>query len=279
MTLFDCYQFLINQNISLQKADVYHILEAISGQDKDWIITNFESQQFDLKKLNQIVEELKTGKPLAYILGYQYFYNYKFKVDNRVLIPRPETERLVDFALEFIAQNSTAIVADICTGSGAVGISIAKQTHVQVNLFDLSIPALEVAKQNSDGLECVKLFQGDYLTPVFKNKIVSDIILVNPPYIELNDPDLDLSVLHHEPAIALFAENQGLFFYDNLFQNYQKLIRDQTNFLIVMEFGWKQKEKLEQLANQLLNLETTNFEFIKDYANNWRYIIIKNIKE
>ncbi|ATZ18487.1 N5-glutamine S-adenosyl-L-methionine-dependent methyltransferase [Williamsoniiplasma somnilux] len=275
MILLDAFRILTNLNISLPKADVYHVLEKITKRDRQWLINNFDKPFNQKENLEMIIEELQSGKPLAYILKEKYFFGFKFYVDSRVLIPRPETELLVSEGLKFLEENPQAVVSDVCCGSGNIGISISKIKNISINLIDISREALEVAQINSLKTK-VNIFQGDYIWALIEQNIKSDLILVNPPYINKNDLEVKESVFKYEPNLALYAENNGLIFYKHLFVNYKKLINNLSKFKIVMEFGWNQKEELELMAHKFLDLETTSFNFLKDYSNNWRCIIIEN---
>ncbi len=175
----------------------------------------------------EILEGLKQQKPIQYLLGETQFYGLQFKVNENVLIPRPETEELVDWIIKDLKskiQNSKAIkILDIGTGSGCVAISLAKHLpEAQVFAVDISESALEIAKENADsnGVE-VKFIKADILESSLwedvslRQKGSFDIIVSNPPYVrELEKQEIKPNVLDNEPHLALFVENDNpLIFY------------------------------------------------------------------
>jgi release factor glutamine methyltransferase len=159
-----------------------------------------------------LLERRLTGEPLAYILGYREFYGRRFKVGPAVLIPRQETEVLIDAALA-VARAET--VLDLATGSGCIGITLKlERPQLSVTLSDVSSAALEVAKENAAALEAnVELIESDLFTGLDGRRF--DLIVSNPPYVRLGDP-LTKEIREFEPALALFAGSDGLDFYRRL---------------------------------------------------------------
>lgn len=171
----------------------------------------------DIQKLLSILNDLIIGKPIQHILGEAHFYGFVFKVDKNVLIPRPETEELVDW---IIGENNTPAnqnlrVLDIGTGSGCIPISLKKYLHhSEIYTLDVSPEAISVAKENANGLDVkINFIEGDILT--FKSDLKFDIIVSNPPYVRhLEKEEMHNNVLAHEPHLALFVSNDDpLVFY------------------------------------------------------------------
>jgi release factor glutamine methyltransferase len=150
------------------------------------------------------------GEPLAYIVGFQAFYGLNLKVDPRVLVPRADTETLVDWALELLQGIQAPWVIDVGTGSGAIALAIAsKRPDAQLTAVDASVDALAVAQSNAQALGLSVVFRlGDWLEPAASHGQRYHLIAANPPYIAPGDPHL--AALAHEPTQALVAPDQGL---------------------------------------------------------------------
>jgi release factor glutamine methyltransferase len=177
----------------------------------------------DLEKLFEILEQLKIGLPLQYILGETEFYDLKFKVNPSVLIPRPETEELVDWALitirEMKGETEVLKIVDLGTGSGCIPISIKKYIPLaDISAIDISKEALNTAKQNAEINNTeIKFLEDDILNPINQELINTqyDIIISNPPYVTDSEKlEMHQNVLNHEPHSALFVpDNEALKFY------------------------------------------------------------------
>lgn len=177
----------------------------------------------DLEKLLEILEQLKIGLPLQYILGETEFYDLKFKVNPSVLIPRPETEELVDWALitirEMKGETEVLKIVDLGTGSGCIPISIKKYIPLaDISAIDISKEALNTAKQNAEINNTeIKFLEDDILNPTSQELINNqyDLIISNPPYVTDSEKlEMHQNVLNHEPHSALFVpDNEALKFY------------------------------------------------------------------
>ncbi|PIC71063.1 protein-(glutamine-N5) methyltransferase, release factor-specific [Sporosarcina sp. P16b] len=189
-----------------------------------------------------IIKELLTGKPIQYILGEESFYGYLFEVNEHVLIPRPETEELVHYALQRANRlfgDRVIQVADIGTGSGAIAVAFKKERPTaKVTATDFSEAALEVAERNAGRNEAdITFMQGDMEEPLKSQKW--DIILSNPPYIAENEKSvMSPTVYDFEPQTALFAEEEGLYFYRRLAENLSPLMNHPA--LVGFEIGYQQ---------------------------------------
>ncbi len=207
-------------------------------------------------------------KPIEYILGYTYFYGNKISVNEFVLIPRDETEELVEKALEYIKDEDK--VLDLCTGSGAIAVALKKsRDNIKVVASDISKEALEVAKMNvKDNKVDVELVLGDLLEP-FKGKDKFEVIVCNPPYISKDYVVND--IVKHEPSVALYADDNGL-------SNYERVIKDLKEILVVggvllLEIGFDQKDGVFGLCEKYLDNYEVNC--YKDVNGNDRIVVIK----
>lgn len=211
------------------------------------ILLRQEVNKEDVELVKTIFHQLSQHIPAQYIIGHTTFRNLHFQVDQRVLIPRPETEELVDLVLEENQQSNLRIL-DIGTGSGAIAVSLAHaRPDWKVVAVDISREALEVAKQNAKMNDVLVEFRHSDLFQDVTGKF--DIIISNPPYISLEDKEeVGLNVLSSEPHLALFAEENGLIVY-------RKIAEQATEFLsndgkLYFEIGYKQGKAVSQLLKQ-----------------------------
>jgi release factor glutamine methyltransferase len=198
----------------------------------------------ELARMRNWIKRIAAGEPLEYILGEVEFYGCRIKVDRRVLIPRQETEILVDSIAKRLG--SAASIWDVCTGSGYIGIALKmKFPKVAVTLSDLSSEALDLAAENGalNGVE-LEILQGDLLEPFTGRK--TDIVVVNPPYVSENEYfSLDPSVRDFEPKMALVGGERGTEFYE-------RLARDLPSFLnpggrVFLEIGAAQGDAVQRI--------------------------------
>lgn len=246
---------------------------------KDWNLTDFvlqlrqEVSEEDEKLLALIFTQLKAHKPAQYILGYENFHGLRFQVDERVLIPRPETEELVDLIL---AENPSTVlkVLDIGTGGGAISVSLKKSRPMwQVTASDLSADALVLAKDNAKLNQVdISFIQSD----VFENISGSfDIIVSNPPYISENDKDeVGLNVLTSEPKMALFADEEGLAIYRQIIEEADKYLTPKGK--LYFEIGYKQGLDLKKLLS--LHFPDKHVRVLKDQFGQDRMVVMDDGK-
>lgn len=215
----------------------------------------------EMDKAKAIAEKRQKGIPLQYAIGFTNFYGLDFKVDARALIPRFDTEILVEKTIELIKEKQsdkfneaevetkeieTCDVLDLCTGTGAIGICIKKFTNANVVASDISFDALSLAKENAEkhGVEI------DFIQSDLFEKITGkfDYITVNPPYIKKSDlSTLDAEVKNHEPKLALDGGEDGLDFYKKISASYQDFLK--PNGALILEIGIGQKEDVASLFN------------------------------
>lgn len=221
------------------------------------------------------MEEYYQGKPIQYIKGVETFFGRDFKVNEDVLIPRYETEELVENILyhidDYFSDYQTIDLCDVGTGSGAIAISLAlEEPRTNVYASDISDKAIAVAKENAANLNAnVNFMVGDLLNPLLENKIKVDIFVSNPPYIP-NNQEIEAMVKDNEPHVALFGGNDGLYFYRRIFKEVKPLLKDRA--LLAFEMGFDQRELMEEaLATYFPN---EPYQIIKDINGKDRMLFI-----
>ena len=221
-------------------------------------------------KLEAGLKELKEGKPVQYIVGNVDFYDVNLLVNENVLIPRFETETLVEKTINYAKELTEPLdILDIGTGSGAIAITLAKHLSCHVLATDISEEALEIAKINSKRNNVqIDFKQSDILKNV-QGKF--DIIISNPPYIA-KDEVIDDLVKDNEPHLALYAEEDGLYFYKNILENIKPFLKVKS--LIAFEIGMTQSKAITKLAQNYLPHAKIITE--KDLTGKDRYIFIFN---
>lgn len=203
-----------------------------------------------IELLKKEIKALEENKPLQYVLGYVNFYGNKFVVDERVLIPRFETEELVENTIKYIKKLLTEPVdiIDLGCGSGVIGITLEKKVSTKtVDLIDISKDALEVAKINCEKLNSkCNLIQSDMFENVEKKY---DVIISNPPYIKENEIIEDI-VKENEPHLALYAGKDGLDCYKKILETVNKYKKEKC--LIAFEIGYQQAEDIKRLVDKYI---------------------------
>jgi release factor glutamine methyltransferase len=223
------------------------------------------------------LEEIKAlygqHMPMAYILGKEEFYGLEFDVDRRVLIPRPETELLVEKSLALIKIHDFKSVLDIGCGSGAIAVAIKKfsDSNIHVSACDISPVALEVAKSNALKHQVeINFFQSDLFASFAGQRF--DLIVSNPPYVAIEDKTVQLSF---EPDNALYAKDNGLAII-------KRILQDTPNYLIdggylLMEFGYDQRVRLQEEVVKIGEYE--NVIWVKDYQGHDRLVCLCRKKQ
>lgn len=243
--------FSLLEEKGLDGGSVNILLQHVTGLSHAMLLANMQTTLMETQQLefSQKVDELLEGKPVQYVTGVESFYGRTFDVNEHVLIPRPETEELIYHTLEcqsHLFQTEVLRVADIGTGSGAIGVTLKlEKPSFQVTATDISQAALNVAKANATKLGAVVHFQqGDLADPLVGEKW--DIVLSNPPYIAGEEAkEMTSTVLDYEPHEALFAEEEGLFCYKKLAKKLPELMN--APGLIGVEIGYQQGEAVAAL--------------------------------
>jgi len=256
-------ELLLGAVLNKSKVDLY--------LDRDRILTSDEIDQF-----HQCIKERISGRPVQYIIGTVEFFGLEFKVDQRVLIPRPETETLVEVVIEQLANKEKPRIIDLGTGSGAIAISLAANLQSSfIYATDVSKEALEVAKENAlrNKVESqIEFLWGDLFEPLKKGNFEGqiDCVVSNPPYVSKDELEtLPKEVKDYEPIVALESEKDGLFFH-------KKIIESSLDFLskggiLALEVGLGQANKVADLIRNQKDLKKT--EIKKDLGGIKRIVV------
>lgn len=251
------------------------LLRHVLGWDRTQLFTRLDeslsSEQWT--ELEGLVQKRVAGIPVQYLLGEQEFYGLSFKVNETVLIPRPETEILVEQVLRRRDSAKSLIVADIGTGSGAIAITLAVHSEWKVYAVDIAQESLDTAAENSrlNGVEGrITFLQGDLLSPLVEATRKVDILVSNPPYIPSRDiEELDIQVRGHEPRRALDGGADGLDFYRRICKGLHEVLHE--NGLVAFEVGQGQARDVEQLLVETGLMRKT--EVICDLAGTERIVV------
>ncbi|NEU04072.1 MULTISPECIES: peptide chain release factor N(5)-glutamine methyltransferase [Clostridium] len=269
------YDILKNNNIESYMLDTQLLLCNVLKVDKLYIMLN-RDKDIENEKVEKFLEFIKLRSekmPIKYILGETEFMGINLNVKEGVLIPRPDTEILVEECIKIIENNNLKDICDLCCGSGAIGLSIAYHTkNTNINLYDISSDAIEVTGDNIKKLnmdERCHLEFSNLLEKSILNKIEFDMIVSNPPYIRRDViPNLMDDVKNYEPHLALDGGEDGLIFYRKIAKQSKNVLRN--NGYIAFEIGHDQKEAVMEI------LEIEGFSKVyslKDLYENDRVVI------
>jgi len=272
---------LTTAGVTNARLDAEVLLSHIMSRDRAWLFTHIHDTLDDETRrvFESTVERRAKREPLQYIIGKQEFWGLDFIVTPDVLIPRPETELVVESALKIIkSMNQQVTIVDLCTGSGCIAISLAKELKAaRVFAVDKSDKALTIAKENArkHGVsDCIRFLEGDLFQPLEMLDIRGgvDIIVSNPPYVQSGASDtLQPEVRDFEPAMALFAGPQGT-------EMHRKIIAGAPAYLkqhgaLIMEMGLGQAKFLTKMAQEAGSYGAP--EILKDLAGIERVIVVK----
>ena len=209
------------------------------------------SKENEEKYFSLIEKHIKEDVPLSHLVGFEYFYDRKYKVTKDVLSPRMETEELIYKVVEYVkaTKKNNLKILDLCTGSGIIAITLKEeldQILIDVMASDISEEAIKVAEENAQFHDAtIKFIQSDIFDNIDEK---FDIIVSNPPYIDRKDEDtMQDNVLKYDPHLALFAEEEGMYFYRNIVEKASSYLND--NGVIFFEIGYDQKDKIIKLAD------------------------------
>jgi release factor glutamine methyltransferase len=260
--LDDATQILYDDS-STPRIDSEVLLQAVTDQPLSWVIAYGETLATadHTRAFFDLVAKRQQGQPIAYLLNYKDFWTLRLKVNTHVLIPRSDTETLVEHALQKLPADGLSHVLDLGTGSGAIALSIAKERpNAQVLATDYQAKALEVAKNNAAYNEVgnVQFLHSDWFSSIAVDKKF-DLIASNPPYVAIGDPHLAQGDLRFEPDSALISGGDGL-------HDLEKVIQGSVNYLLpsawlIVEHGYNQAGEVTQLFS---SAGYTNIELYKD---------------
>lgn len=233
---------------------------------------DYLKKYLDSDKLDDGIELLKKGISPQYIVGNVCFYGNVIDVNSNVLIPRFETELLVDKTIKYVKsmfKDKNISILDIGTGSGCIAITLKKELDCKLVGVDISKEALEVARRNvvNNNVD-IDFIYSDVFSNV-NNKF--DVIISNPPYIRY-DEEIEAIVRNNEPHLALYASDNGLYFYDKILKECSNYLNER--FLICFEIGYEQGEDVKNLAYKYLDNISVSIE--KDYSNKDRFVFISS---
>jgi len=249
------------------RRDAESLLLHLAGKNRAWLLTHLEDEFGGCTAIGYagLLDRRAQGEPLQYITGETEFYGLPFRVTRDVLIPRPETEHLVENVLKLSGSFATPRIVDVGTGSGAIAVALAhKLPQAQITAVDISTPALALARRNAEqnGVAArIRFLSGDLLAPIAAEQF--DIVVSNPPYVPSADrASLAVEVRDYEPALALFAGDDGL-------QVYRRLIPAAFAALapggyVALEIGCGQVPAIRSL---MIDSGFEQIEFLPDLQN------------
>lgn len=268
-------EFLEKKGIEEPKSSADFLIRQTLKVDKSYLIVNKDKKMPILveAKFRRWIKRRAKHEPVWYITGKIEFYGQDFYVNKNVLIPRPETELLVEEILKRIKTTGESRILDIGTGSGAIILTLANKLKGQFFASDISDKALVIAKKNAKSLthhNKVIFKKGDLLSPWLNQKF--DLIVANLPYVPHEDMStLAFDLIHYEPRTALDGGTEGLELYNKFIQQLPFLVNDKTT--IFCEIGKDQGEKFKRMV--INTLPKASVEIIQDYAKIDRIIVIK----
>jgi len=266
-------EWIADNGLIFTETDLRFLMKTALPRHRSFIREgDYDLDNQKLKYLSWVKQLYQEGMPLAYILGKENFFGWEFKVDNRVLIPRKETELIVEKAIEIINGNNLTDILDLCCGSANIAISIKKSVEKKLSIFssDISWEALLVSNENRKiHNNDIKLINADLLT-AFKYKVF-DLIISNPPYVEKENIK---GSLNYEPRLALEADDDGFAFIKKILNQAHFYLKDKG--YLIMEMGYAQRNQVDKFIKKIGMYEI--IEWIKDYSGHWRGIILKKLK-
>lgn len=244
------------------ETEAYELVKHVFGLSRTDTLLNpvqvLSEDKIDL--FNGLVKKRASGYPLQYILGEWDFYGFTFKVNEGVLIPRSETEQIADEACKFLADKKNAVVFDICSGSGCIGLSVAANNpHCKVYLLDISPFALKCGNENRENLslENARIFDYDIFSGFDGDRLpVPDVILSNPPYVTKEEFETLETEIFYEPEEAIVAPGDGLCFYRALCEKWLPYLKKGGFFMF--ESGEGQPEKIIEMISGDFAAKTEN---------------------
>ncbi|MEI0701942.1 peptide chain release factor N(5)-glutamine methyltransferase [Brachyspira intermedia] len=239
-----------------------------------------ELTENDINKIGRFINRRLNYEPLSYIINNKEFYGFDFYVDSNVLIPRPETEELIDLVLDYIKDKDNISICDIGSGSGNIPITLKKlfleqNKNIDITAIEISNGAFQVIKKNALNIlgdeKIINIINADALSFTPENKF--DIIVSNAPYVPLRDKDFLQKDLDFEPQNALYSGYDGLDFYKSFLSIIEKYLK--YNGAFFFEIGYDQGEALINICN---SLDIKNVSVKKDLSGKDRFLVCENMK-
>ena len=256
-------KILKENNFETYSLDVEVLLMNVTGFSKTelYLNTEYTLKEEELEKFENFFNRRLKNEPIAYIIGKCEFMGMEFLLNSHTLIPRPDTEILVEKAIEIINKNKFKNVVDIGTGSGAIAISLVKYCGINIDAVDINEKALEMCEKNADlnNIKNIKFIQSDIFSNI-NNKY--DVIVSNPPYIKTKEIDtLGKNVKDYEPLLALDGGEDGLMFYEKIIKQADKYLN--KGGYLMFEIGHDQAKDIKQLME---NNNFYNITILKDLS-------------
>jgi release factor glutamine methyltransferase len=276
-------EYLTNKGVDSPRLSAELLLSHVLGLSRIELYTNFDKivtkEQRD--KLHDLVERAGRHEPIAYLIGKTEFYSLELIITPDCMIPRPETELLVERAIEFLRNRSgTKFVCDLCTGCGCIAVAIAKNVPVaRIIATDISASALDVAAQNIEKYnlnEKITLLCGDLFEPIIPQLDVEkfDLIVCNPPYVSGTEFEkLSKSIKDYEPKLALYAGEDGLDVYRRIIEKVDDFLKPDA--ALMLEIGYSQGPAVRELLEKAGAFAEIKIE--KDTGDNDRIAIARKV--
>lgn len=270
--LYACINNLKENNIDEAHSKARRLLAFTLNVPKEYLIINNEKElsKQDFEYYKNYITRLINGEPIQYIIGKQEFMGIEFNVNKDVLIPQPDTEILVEETIKIAKEYNKPKVLDLCTGSGAIAVSIKKYVpEAEVFASDISIKALQLAKINNidNNINFIKSNLFENINNEF------DIIVSNPPYIRTEEIKSLSQEVQNEPLIALDGGQDGLDFYRDIIKQAHNYLK--SNGKLCLEIGDEQKDAITPILKS--NFNYTNIKYYKDLQGKDRVIIVEKM--
>ena len=271
-------QFLTDKGIDSPRLSAELLLSHVLGLKRIELYTQYNQAvgKQELDKLRELVKRAGQHEPIAYLVGKTEFYSMELNVTPDCMIPRPETELLVQRAIEFLrTRNGIQYVCDLCTGSGCIAVAIAKNfPNARILATDICDAALSVAATNVEKHQLqdkITLLSGDLFDPIIPQLDVCkfDLIVCNPPYVSSGEYEkLDKNVKNYEPRLALFAGEDGMDIYRRIIDKVDSYLKPDA--VLILEIGYAQRPAIKELLKQTGIF--TEIKIEKDLHNNDRIV-------
>jgi release factor glutamine methyltransferase len=258
--------FLKSKGISEPRSDAQVVLGFVLSIKRSelLLVGNLRPTCEQIAKFKEYIFRRSKGEPVSYVIGFAGFMGFEFKVNNNVLIPRPETEILVERVLKFASMGDKMSVLDLCTGSGCIAVALAKLGKFKnITASDISEDAIKIAKENAkmnNSINAINFVKSDIFDEISGGNF--DIIVSNPPYVSDEEYYILKSELKYEPKNALIAKNNGLFFYKKISDKAWKYLRKGGGVFLELNAN-----KVYEIRDIFLdNIHYKNVKIMKDYA-------------